>query len=33
MADWQIHPSALCESGQIGAGSRIEAFAHGKSVV
>lgn len=28
MADWQIDPGALCESGQIGAGSRIHAFAH-----
>ena len=28
MADWQIHPGALCESEQIGAGSRVEAFAH-----
>lgn len=28
MANRQIHPGALCESEQIGAGSRIEAFAH-----
>ena len=28
MPDWQIHPSALCESDQIGTGSSIQPFAH-----
>jgi UDP-2-acetamido-3-amino-2,3-dideoxy-glucuronate N-acetyltransferase len=28
MADPQIHPNALCESEQVGAGSRIQPFAH-----
>ena len=28
MADRFIHPQALCESQQIGAGTRVEAFAH-----
>ena len=28
MSDWFVHPNALCESRDIGAGTRVWAFAH-----